>query len=113
MTTIILPMTTVPSESGLLRLAIAKGLLRWEDLDAVAERLPDDDGGTGVEFLDNAIAEAEGHRVMDGYRPARIPQGPWQPSGHQGRHVISRSSGGFLPELTFQWSTTPENKSIT
>ncbi|HEV2846037.1 MAG TPA: serine/threonine-protein kinase, partial [Thermoanaerobaculia bacterium] len=41
-TTIVLPMTTVPSESGLLRLAIAKGLLRWEDLDAVSERLPEE-----------------------------------------------------------------------
>lgn len=47
MATTIPTMTTVPSESGLLRLAIAKGLLRWEDLDAVADRLPadDDDGG--------------------------------------------------------------------
>ena len=35
-----------PVESGLLRLAIAKGLLRWEDLDAVAEHLPVD-GGNG------------------------------------------------------------------
>jgi predicted Ser/Thr protein kinase len=36
-----------PLESSLLRLAIAKGLLRWEDLDAVAEHLPDSvaDGG--------------------------------------------------------------------
>ncbi|HEY3566986.1 MAG TPA: protein kinase [Thermoanaerobaculia bacterium] len=33
-------------ESSLLRLAIAKGLLRWEDLDAVAEHLPAD-GGNG------------------------------------------------------------------
>ncbi|HEX9942030.1 MAG TPA: protein kinase [Thermoanaerobaculia bacterium] len=30
-----------PTESSLLRLAIAKGLLRWEDLDAVADHLPD------------------------------------------------------------------------
>jgi serine/threonine-protein kinase len=29
------------TESSLLRLAIAKGLLRWEDLDAVADRIPD------------------------------------------------------------------------
>ncbi len=35
-----------PVESGLLRLAIAKGLLRWEDLDAVAEHLPAN-GGNG------------------------------------------------------------------
>src|SRR3954463_3637571 len=35
-----------PAESSLLRLAIAKGLLRWEDLDAVAEHLPAD-GGNG------------------------------------------------------------------
>src|SRR4051794_26733365 len=35
-----------PVESSLLRLAIAKGFLRWEDLDAVAEHLPAD-GGNG------------------------------------------------------------------
>src|SRR5436305_4576834 len=35
-----------PAESSLLRLAIAKGLLRWEDLDAVAEHLPAE-GGNG------------------------------------------------------------------
>lgn len=35
-----------PVESSLLRLAIAKGLLRWEDLDAVAEHLPPE-GGNG------------------------------------------------------------------
>lgn len=29
-----------PTESGLLRLAIARGLLCWEDLDSLAERLP-------------------------------------------------------------------------
>jgi eukaryotic-like serine/threonine-protein kinase len=29
-----------PMESGLLRLAMARGLLRWEDLEAVADRLP-------------------------------------------------------------------------
>src|SRR4051812_50226795 len=37
---------SLPAESSLLRLAIAKGLLRWEDLDAVAEHLPAD-GGNG------------------------------------------------------------------
>jgi predicted Ser/Thr protein kinase len=37
-----------PVESGLLRLAIAKGLLRWEDLDAVAEHLPAEGGNGGV-----------------------------------------------------------------
>lgn len=36
---------TSPKESRLLRLAIAKGLLRWEDLDAVADQLsPDAEG---------------------------------------------------------------------
>ncbi|MEA2694299.1 MAG: eukaryotic-like serine/threonine-protein kinase, partial [Acidobacteriota bacterium] len=29
-----------PMESGLLKLALARGLLRWEDLDSIAERLP-------------------------------------------------------------------------
>src|SRR3954468_15791992 len=29
-----------PMESGLLRLAMARGLLRWEDLDSIAEHLP-------------------------------------------------------------------------
>lgn len=33
------------TERSLLRLAIAKGLLCWEDLDAVAERLPETGGG--------------------------------------------------------------------
>ncbi len=37
-----------PVESSLLRLAIAKGLLRWEDLDAVAEHLPADGGSGGA-----------------------------------------------------------------
>ena len=35
-----------PVESNLLRLAIAQGLLRWEDLDAVSEHLPEE-GGDG------------------------------------------------------------------
>jgi len=35
-----------PAESSLLRLAIAQGLLRWEDLDAVSEHLPEE-GGNG------------------------------------------------------------------
>lgn len=34
----------LPTESGLLRLAIAKGLLRWEDLDSVADHLPPSHG---------------------------------------------------------------------
>src|SRR5436305_11271898 len=29
-----------PTESGLLKLALARGLLRWEDLDSIAEHLP-------------------------------------------------------------------------
>ncbi|MFL6193936.1 MAG: protein kinase domain-containing protein [Thermoanaerobaculia bacterium] len=33
------------TESRLLRLAIAKGLLRWEDLDAVSDDLPEEGGG--------------------------------------------------------------------
>lgn len=33
-----------PTESRLLRLAISKGLLAWEDLDAVADRLPTPEG---------------------------------------------------------------------
>jgi tetratricopeptide (TPR) repeat protein/predicted Ser/Thr protein kinase len=37
-----------PAESSLLRLAIAKGLLRWEDLDAVAEHLPAEGGNGGA-----------------------------------------------------------------
>ena len=39
---------SLPVESSLLRLAIAKGLLRWEDLDAVAEHLPAEDGNGGA-----------------------------------------------------------------
>jgi serine/threonine-protein kinase len=38
-----------PTESRLLRLAIAKGLLAWEDLDAVADRVPTP-GGQGREI---------------------------------------------------------------
>jgi hypothetical protein len=37
-----------PVESSLLRLAIAEGLIRWEDLDAVAEHLPAGGGGEDV-----------------------------------------------------------------
>jgi tetratricopeptide (TPR) repeat protein/predicted Ser/Thr protein kinase len=40
-----------PVESSLLRLAIAKGLLRWEDLDAVAEHLPAESRSGGVSRL--------------------------------------------------------------
>jgi predicted Ser/Thr protein kinase len=40
-----------PVESSLLRLAIAKGLLRWEDLDAVAEHLPSESGSGSVSPL--------------------------------------------------------------
>jgi predicted Ser/Thr protein kinase len=40
-----------PVESSLLRLAIAKGLLRWEDLDAVAEHLPAESGSGGASLL--------------------------------------------------------------
>jgi serine/threonine-protein kinase len=40
-----------PAESALLRLAIARGLLRWEDLDAVAEHLPTDGGSGGASPL--------------------------------------------------------------
>ena len=39
---------TPPLESSLLRLAIAQGLLRWEDLDAVADHLPADGGNGGA-----------------------------------------------------------------
>ncbi len=40
-----------PAESALLRLAIARGLLRWEDLDAVAEHLPATGGSGGASPL--------------------------------------------------------------
>ena len=40
-----------PTESRLLRLAISKGLLAWEDLDAVANRLPAPDGDVPAERL--------------------------------------------------------------
>jgi len=36
-----------PMESGLLKLALARGLLRWEDLDAIAEHLPTLSGEAG------------------------------------------------------------------
>jgi serine/threonine-protein kinase len=39
------------TESGLLRLAIAKGLLRWEDLDSVSDRLPDSSGSSDDSLL--------------------------------------------------------------
>ncbi|MBW8874362.1 MAG: protein kinase [Acidobacteria bacterium] len=35
------------TESGLLRLAIARGLLRWEDLDSVSDQLPDSSSRDG------------------------------------------------------------------
>jgi tetratricopeptide (TPR) repeat protein len=40
-----------PVESSLLRLAIAEGLIRWEDLDAVAEHLPAEGGTAEVSPL--------------------------------------------------------------
>lgn len=39
---------TSPKESRLLRLAIAKGLLRWEDLDSVADQLPPEAEGAAA-----------------------------------------------------------------
>jgi serine/threonine-protein kinase len=39
------------TESGLLRLAIAKGLLRWEDLDSVSDHLPDSSGSSDDSLL--------------------------------------------------------------
>ncbi len=42
----------LPTESGLLRLAIAKGLLRWEDLDSVADHLPDSSGSSSTSPLE-------------------------------------------------------------
>ncbi|HSN85257.1 MAG TPA: protein kinase, partial [Thermoanaerobaculia bacterium] len=39
---------TSPKESRLLRLAIAKGLLRWEDLDSVADDLPPEAEGAAA-----------------------------------------------------------------
>jgi predicted Ser/Thr protein kinase len=39
------------TESGLLRLAIARGLLRWEDLDSVSDRLPGSSGSSEDSLL--------------------------------------------------------------
>ena len=39
------------TESGLLRLAIAKGLLRWEDLDSVSDHLPPSSGSAEDSLL--------------------------------------------------------------
>ncbi|HEX4959516.1 MAG TPA: protein kinase [Thermoanaerobaculia bacterium] len=41
MATLAVQRMSAHTESGLLRLAIAKGLLRWEDLDSVSDHLPD------------------------------------------------------------------------
>ena len=46
-----------PAESSLLRLAIAQGLLRWEDLDAVSEHLPAE-GENGQGRWVRALVEA-------------------------------------------------------
>src|SRR3954468_22460083 len=39
------------TESGLLRLAIARGLLRWEDLDSVSDHLPSSSGSSSEDSL--------------------------------------------------------------
>src|SRR3954467_1948901 len=64
-----------PAESSLLRLAIAKGLLRWEDLDAVAEHLPADGGNGDVSHgrWIRALLEAGVLPAQDGAAAAPAP----------------------------------------
>ena len=65
-----------PTESRLLRLAIAKGLLAWEDLDAVADRLPTPGGDVPAErlWIQALVVPCASSEVRRGnetsYRPA-------------------------------------------
>ncbi len=104
-----------PVESSLLRLAIAKGLLRWEDLDAVAEHLPSESGSGSVSPLHGrwvrALLEAgllTGEDVerlsaeLQGDRDDRTPDlagnaRPWPVAPAEGASL----SSPFPPELRF------------
>ncbi|HYX23000.1 MAG TPA: hypothetical protein VFC23_02520, partial [Thermoanaerobaculia bacterium] len=118
---------SVQTESGLLRLAIARGLLRWEDLDSVAERLPDSGSRDGspldgrwiralvdAGYLTPAIVaslSAELERSRDDLTPdltggsgswSRRPSGP--PGRFLSREVASPGSAEGLdlaPEYRF------------
>ena len=105
-------MSSTP-ESSLLRLAIAKGLLRWEDLDSVADHLPNPTGdgdGRWVRALVEAgfltpetvaglAAELEGMRddatpdLAGGVLPFPPPSGGFVPAAPPGP--------AFPPELRF------------
>ncbi|HKI03393.1 MAG TPA: protein kinase [Thermoanaerobaculia bacterium] len=113
---------TRPTESSLLRLAIAKGLLRWEDLDSVADHLPDTAGSDGAfpgsrwvralldagfltpETLAALTAELEGDR--DDLTPDVIGAArPWPPAARSPLPDAAAHSA-FPPELRFlaDWS---------
>jgi len=59
-----------PAESALLRLAIARGLLRWEDLDAVAAHLPED-VRTAATTFDIGVEQA-GAKLVLGHKPGGV-----------------------------------------
>src|SRR5215210_7090673 len=108
----------LPTESSLLRLAIAKGLLRWEDLDSVADHLPDAAGNgdalpaggrwvralleagfltpASVAALAAELQEDHGDLTPDVIGAAR----PWPPSA--GSPLPDAAAGPtFPPELRF------------
>jgi eukaryotic-like serine/threonine-protein kinase len=107
-----------PSESSLLRLAIAKGLLRWEDLDAVADHLsgPASDGAGSryggrwlaallaagyldLQMIDRLAAELEqsrDDRTPDLTGGAR----PWPEASQEPLPRTARDAD-FPPELRF------------
>jgi predicted Ser/Thr protein kinase len=108
---------TRPTESSLLRLAIAKGRLRWEDLDSVADHLPETTGKDDASLLDGRwvralleagfldigtvealAAELEGD-VSDLTPDVVGPARPWPPSAP---NVPPAAPGPvFPPELRF------------
>jgi serine/threonine-protein kinase len=121
------------TESGLLRLAIARGLLRWEDLDSVSDHLPDSSGSSGDSLLHGrwiralidagflspgivASLAADLERMGDDLTPDLMAgASPWsrRPSGASGsfvsQNVVSPGSAeglDLVPEYRFlaDWS---------
>jgi serine/threonine-protein kinase len=87
-----------PSESRLLRLAIAKGLLAWEDLDAVADQIPTQTGIPAERLWIQALVDSgrlDRDRITElDHDPALAPTLVEAPPGRAG-------AVAFPPELRF------------
>ncbi len=91
-----------PMESGLLKLALARGLLRWEDLDAIAERLPtlSGHGGDGGDGRDGGDASARERLWLQALLDAELLS-PAQVAELTADLEGSRADLSLSPELRF------------